>query len=165
MSVGFGFSAGDFIAAINLVSTVVNALRETGDSSGEYRELMGQLYTLETALLRVKRLDLDESQQAEIIALRQAAAQCQRTIDDFWKRIEKYQPFLRTGGSASRMKDGWMKIKWALCKKEDVVRFKADLMAHTQSIELMLTTVLTYGSSLFNCLSAEYMADSTQGKS
>ena len=34
-----------------------------------------------------------------------------------------------------------MKIKWALCKKEDVVRFKTDLMAHTESIELLLTTV------------------------
>jgi len=34
---------------------------------------------LETALLQVKRLDLDESQHAEVIALRQAVAQCQRT--------------------------------------------------------------------------------------
>ena len=70
MSIGFGFSAGDFIAAINLVSTVIDALRESGDSTSEYCELTGQLYTLEAALLRVKRLDLDDSQHAEIIALR-----------------------------------------------------------------------------------------------
>jgi hypothetical protein len=140
MSIGFGFSAGDFIAAINLVSTVIDALRESGDSSSEYRELIGQLYTLETGLLRVKQLDLDDSQHAEIIALRQAAAQCQRTIDDFWKTIQKYQPSLRAGGSGSRAKDGWMKIKWALCK-EDLVKFKADLVGHTQSIELLLATV------------------------
>jgi hypothetical protein len=144
MSVGFGFSAGDFIAAIELVATVIDALRDSGDSSSEYRELVRQLYTLETALLQVKRLDIDESQRAEVIALRQAAAQCQRTIDDFWKKIQKYQPCLRAGGSTSKLRDEWVKVKWALCKKDDVTRFKADLMGHTQSVELLLTTVQMY---------------------
>jgi hypothetical protein len=104
---------------------------------------------LETALLQVKRLDLDESQHAEVVALRQAAAQCQRTIDDFWKNIQKYQPCLRAGGPTSRLKDGWMKVKWALCKKDDVARFKADLIGHTQSIDLLLTTLQMYYFCLF----------------
>jgi hypothetical protein len=141
MSVGFGFSAGDFIAALDLVTTIVSALRESGGSSAEYQALVSQLYTLETALLRVKRLELDESQYAEVIALRQAAAQCQTTIDAFWKKIQKYQPSLREGGSGSRVKDSWRKVKWAVCKKEDVLKFKTDLMGHTESIELLLTTV------------------------
>lgn len=141
MSVGFGFSAGDFIAALELVTTVVNALRESGDSSVEYRELISQLYTLETALLGVKRVELDDAQHAERVALQQAASQCQRTIDAFWEKIKRYQPALRAGGSGSRVKDGWMRIKWALCRKEDLVRFKADLMGHTESIEMLLTTV------------------------
>jgi hypothetical protein len=141
MSVGFGFSIGDFISALELVATVVDALRESGDSSTEYRALISQLYTLETALLRVKRLELDESQYAEVVALRQAAGQCQRTIDAFWERIKKYQPSLRSGGSGSRVRDGWRKIEWALCRKDDVVRFRSDLIAHTESIELLLTTV------------------------
>jgi hypothetical protein len=143
MSVGFGFSTGDFIAAIELVGIVIDALRESGDASTEYRELLRQLYSLETALLQVKRLELDESQHAEVIALRQAASQCQRTIDDFWQTIQKYQPCLRTGGSSSRLKDGWMKVRWTLCKKDDVTRFKTNLMAHTQSIELLLMTLHT----------------------
>jgi hypothetical protein len=141
MSVGFRFSAGDFISALELVVTVVDALRDSGDSSTEHRALTSQLHTLETALLRVKRLELDGSQHAEIIALREAAAQCQLTIDAFWENIKKYQPSLRTGGNGSRVRDGWMKIKWALCKKEDLVRFKVDLNAHTESIEMLLTTV------------------------
>ena len=141
MSVGFGFSAGDFISALELVATVVDALRESGDSSTEYRELISQLFTLETALLSVKRVELDDAQYAEVVALQQAAAQCQRTIDAFWEKIKKFQPSLRSGGSGSRVRDGWMKIKWALCRKEDLVRFKADLMGHTESIEMLLTTV------------------------
>ncbi|CZR53653.1 uncharacterized protein PAC_03533 [Phialocephala subalpina] len=141
MSVGFGFSAGDFIAALQLVSTVIDALRDSGDSSTEYRALISQLFTLETALLTVKRLEVDDEQHAEYIALRQAACQCQRTIDAFWEKIKKYQPSLRTGGSGSRVRDGWRKIQWALCKKDDLVKFKADLVGHTESIELLLTTL------------------------
>jgi hypothetical protein len=41
MSVGFGFSAGDFIAALQLVGTVIDALRDSEDSSAEYRSLIG----------------------------------------------------------------------------------------------------------------------------
>jgi hypothetical protein len=141
MPVGFGFSAGDFISALELVATVISALRNSGTSSAEYCDLISQLYALETALLRVKQLEPDDSQHVELVALRQAAAQCQQTIDSFWEKIKKYQPSLKIGGSGTLVKDGWMRVKWALCKKEDVVRFKADLMAHTESIEILLTTV------------------------
>ena len=141
MSVGFGFSVGDFIAALELVATVVDALRESGEASNRYRELVRQLYTLETVLLRVKRLELDESQHAEYVALQQAASQCQRTINDFWKKIQKYQVPLSSGGASSKLKESWMKIRWAVCRAEDVNTFKADLVGHTESIQLLLTTI------------------------
>jgi len=150
MSVGFGFSAGDFIAAIELVGTVIDALRSSGSARSEYRELVSQLLSLESALIQVQRLDFDEAQYAEVIALRQAAAQCQRTLDSFWKSASKYQPALGNSGGAGglegvkigqKVKDGWMKMKWALCKKEDVGKLKADLMGHTQSIQMLLATV------------------------
>lgn len=141
MSVGFGFSAGDFIAAIELVSTVVGALRESGDSSTEYQALISQLYTLETALLRVKQLRFDDIHRPEAVALEQAASQCQRTIDAFLQKISKYQPSLRAGGSGNTIKDVWRKVKWAVCKKEDLVKLKADLMAHTESIDMLLMVV------------------------
>jgi hypothetical protein len=34
-----------------------------------------------------------------------------------------------------------MKIKWDLCKEEDVEKFKADLRGHTASIELLLLAI------------------------
>lgn len=137
----FGFSAGDFISALSLVNTVITSLRSAGGSSAEYQSLISQLYTLESALLRVKHLELDDSQHAEVIALRQAAAQCQRTIDAFEEQIKKYQPSLRAEGSGNNVRDCWRKVKWVLCKKDDLAKFKADLMGHTESIELLLMTV------------------------
>ena len=142
MAVGFGFSAGDFIVALGLVNTVINALEDSGNVNAEYRELLSELRSLETALIGVKHLELDESQYAEHIALRQAAAQCQRTIDEFWTKIKAYQPHLRWGTDSNRgLRERLVKIRWAVCKKDDIAKFKADLMMHTQSIQLLLTAL------------------------
>ncbi len=83
MSVRFGFSAGDFISALELVTTVIDALYESSLTSTEYHELVSQLNSLENALWKVNQIELDESQEAEGIALRQVAVQCQHTIDGF----------------------------------------------------------------------------------
>lgn len=141
MAAALGLVGGDFTAAVDLVTTVVNALGENSEASEEYCELLRQLYSLRIALLRVKRLHVGDSQHRELVGLRQAAAQCQQTIDGFWQKIQKYQPHLQSNGSGSGLKDEWMKIKWAICRKEDVAKFKAALIGHTDSIQILLATV------------------------
>lgn len=138
MSVGFGFSVGDFIAGLELVATVIDALRESGESDRRYRELINELYSLQTALLQVKKLELHESMNAEKIALHSVASQCQRTIDDFWQRVQKYHPSLGKSGPRS-LKDQWMKIRWAVLEEDDVEKFRADLRGHTGTINLLLS--------------------------
>lgn len=142
MSVGFGFSVGDFISAINLVQTVIDALSASSKSSSELQELFRQLYSLETALREIKRLELNESLHAEVLALKQSAAQCQLTISDFLSKTETYQPHLLCpNGVSGSLRGRWKKVKWAMCKRKDVVQFKTDLLAHTESIQLLLATV------------------------
>lgn len=141
MSVGFGFSVGDFLAALKLVGTVIDALRESSNSGSAYRELLSELYALEMALLRVKRIDFGPLQHVDELALRQAVAQCQRTIDSFWKKVQKYQPRLQNGGANSKVKDGWARIKWAVCRKEDMQNFRTEIAAHTGSIQVLLLSV------------------------
>lgn len=142
MSVGFGFSVGDFISAINLVQTVIDALSASSKSSSELQELFRQLYSLETALREVKQLEVNDSLHAEVLALKQSAAQCQLTISDFLSKTESYQPYLLcSNGVSGSLRGRWKKVKWALCKKKDVVQFKTDLLAHTESIQLLLGTI------------------------
>ncbi|KAL8710577.1 MAG: hypothetical protein Q9220_004801 [cf. Caloplaca sp. 1 TL-2023] len=140
MSVGFGFSVGDFIDAIQLVGTVIDALSASSKSSAELRELLRQLHTLETALREVENLAIDESLYAESLALKQSAAQCQLTISNFLTNTRSYQPYL-TCDSGVTVRSKWKKVKWALCKKKDIVQFKSDLNAHTESIHLLLATL------------------------
>ncbi|KAK3896490.1 hypothetical protein C8A05DRAFT_48455 [Staphylotrichum tortipilum] len=142
MSVGFGFSAGDFITGLELVATIIDVLRESGNSSQRYQELIRELDSLQAALLRVNEVELDESQNDDKIALYSVASQCQRTITDFWEETQEYHSSLRKSGSSITPKDHWRKLKWAVLKKDDVEKFKAGLRGHTGSINLFLSACL-----------------------
>lgn len=143
MIVPYGFSVGDFTAALELIGTVIDALHAAGDSSRRYRGLIRELYSLETALREVKRIELHEFQSAEKIALQFAASQCQLTIDEFWMRIVKYQPYLgNPNGRASRAKEAWMKVRWAVFKQEEMDSFRTELRSHTGSIQLLIQASL-----------------------
>jgi hypothetical protein len=138
MAVGFGFSVGDFLAILNLVATIIDALRSASHSTSTFRGLLSELLTLEKTLIQVKSIDLDDSQRFEKVALYQAASQCQRSIDAFYGRIQKYQPHFSQAGATFSVKDGWMKIKWAMCEKKEVDGFRAEIQAHTSSIQVLL---------------------------
>jgi hypothetical protein len=133
-----------------ILSNFIDAPRDSGAASAEYREHLRVLYSLETALIQVKRLEVDELQHVELIALRQAAAQCKRMIDNFWSKVKKYQPHLGVDSAYSnfRMKTAWVKIKWALCGRGDLVRLKADLIGNTESIQVLLAVIQMYGVML-----------------
>lgn len=137
----FGVSVSDFIAGINLIRELIKALEDSAGSSSEYRELVKELYRLERALIEVKQLNLDGSRSNQEIALRQAAAQCQETIDGFLQTIRKYEPALSNNGMKSSLQSGLRKIQWALCKKDDVDRFRAKVSGHTAAISILLMTV------------------------
>lgn len=140
MPAGFGFSVGDFLVVPRLVGNVVDALRESSDASSTFRGLINELYALESALLRVKRLDSDVS-HVETVELQQAASRCQETIGAFYKKIQKYQPHLQQGGTGSELGGAWAKIMWTTCKKDDIDNFRAEIRGHTNSIEIVLLTI------------------------
>ncbi|ETS76323.1 hypothetical protein PFICI_11710 [Pestalotiopsis fici W106-1] len=140
MTVPFGFSVGDFVAAIELVGTVIDAVQASGQTSQRFRDLIRLLFSLETALIQVKDIQLHESMYAEHTALARTALECQRTIDDFWATARNYQPHI-TRPSTLKARETWMKIKWALCKQNDIDRLKIDLLGHTQALNIIMSAV------------------------
>jgi len=141
MAVPFGFSFGDFVAGISLIKDLVEALRDSGGSGEEFREVLSELETLQTALGAVQSLEVVDSLTSERIALYYAASLCQQTILDFRGKISKYNTALRIGGSGSRFKDSCRKVQWAICQKDDVDDFRTRVKAHTASISIMLVTL------------------------
>lgn len=141
MAAAFGFSVGDVLAVVNLVSTVIDSLRSASGSGSQYRDLVSELQTLKDSLIHVKHVALNETQDVGQNALLAAVAQCQQTVDEFVKKIEPYQPYLATGGSGNKAKDAWMKIKWATCKREDIETFRQKLRDRRGVIEVLLTSL------------------------
>ena len=137
----FGWSVGDIIAAIELVVTLAQALEEGANSSSQYCEVIRELYALEKALVDVKSLKLEGEQYHRQVAFFGATLQCRQTIDDFMRKIEKYQPALRKGGSGSWAMDALRKIQWSLCSQKDVDIFRASLNAHSSAIGIMLQAI------------------------
>ena len=137
----FGFSFGDFVDGIELIRQLINAVKDGAGSSREYQDLVHELYSLERALLEVKQAQITDELRPQRIAVEQAALQCQETISQFLLKISKYQLSFRVGGSGSTWRDGLRKIQWALYRKEDVQRFRAQIQGHTSSIMTLLMTM------------------------
>jgi Fungal N-terminal domain of STAND proteins len=138
MASAFGFSVGDFVNAITLVTEVIGALKDSAGSSAQFVELMKELYGLEIALLYVKATAVQPDQEPQLAAIKQSAAQCQATIDHFLQKNKKFQRTLRSGGSKNPSRDVLHKIEWALFKAEEINEFRAKLRGHTSSINMLL---------------------------
>jgi hypothetical protein len=144
MAAGFGFSVGDFITAIKLLWSIVDAVKECGESTAEYRGLVEDLWHLETAFTQVTRLEFDESLASEREALKKAAEHVETIIRRFNDKTKKFKEPLSIGGSDSKVRNSWKKVQWALFKKEDVAKFREQLRCCTGTLNLLITTAQMY---------------------
>lgn len=147
MTVPFGFSIGDFVAGIGLVQDVIGALQASSTSTARYQGLISELFTLERALLEVKKLGLDDKQtprlerldiEALYAALQLAAIQCQDTINRLLNKVKKYEGHLSENGSGSKWKDALRKVQWALLTDKDLEEYRAEIRGHSTSITMLL---------------------------
>lgn len=139
MVVPFGFSISDFVGGIQVIITCIEAVHEAKGASAHYQALAAELQSLQSGLEAIDGLQLEWTAQKQHTAIAEAVLRCQRCIEAFVKRIAKYQPWLQPGLR------GWnanvRKMQWAMCKKEDVLKFKTDLERHSSSINMLLATL------------------------
>jgi hypothetical protein len=142
MPITFG-SVGDILSVCLIVKDLVAALDDSRGSSAEYREAIRELWGLDRALLEVDLLSRTCESTIEMNALfsaaKKAAADCRTCVASFSKKIKKYGPSLEEGGSRNLLKDTAMKIKW-VTKKDDLTKFRAEVNAHSSSINMLLAT-------------------------
>ncbi|KAI4259184.1 MAG: hypothetical protein LQ352_000858 [Teloschistes flavicans] len=138
MSAGFGFSVGDIVAGLKLIKQSIEALQDTKGSSADFEALGHEIASLKAGLEAVEDLKLDQTfgpESKHCLAIGQAIARCWQCVETFLSTIAKYQPWLRSKAPAClNWKANLKKIQWALCKKDDVNRFRAQLERHTSSI-------------------------------
>ena len=144
MPVPFGFSVGDCISVCILIKDAIRALDSTRGSSAEYQEIVRELWTLDRALLEVVSLAQSFETTAELNALshtaRRTAEQCKTCIEGFLGGLKGHERALREGGSGSKIKDIKGKLGWALCGRENLARFRAEINGHSSAINMLLIT-------------------------
>ncbi|KAL8824504.1 MAG: hypothetical protein Q9191_005010, partial [Dirinaria sp. TL-2023a] len=145
MSVGFGFSVSDIVIGLKLIKQSIEALQDTKGSSADFRALTHEIDSLRDGLEAVEDLKLDQQfgpKSKQAVAIRQAVSRCRQCIETFLSTIAKYQPCFRTKIPArATWKANLKKIQWALCKQDDVNRFRAQLERHSSSISMLLVTL------------------------
>ncbi|KAG8527010.1 uncharacterized protein KY384_008439 [Bacidia gigantensis] len=137
MAVGFGFSVTDICMGLKIIKDSVNALDDEKGAANDLRALVTELDNLREGLSAVRDLLADESlPHAQHVALERAGNSCQKAIEEFLVSIAKYQPLLDTATKGIAQK--FRKIRWGLCRKEDVANFRSQIERHASSISMLL---------------------------
>jgi hypothetical protein len=147
MPVTFG-SVGDIIAVCILVKDCVDALSETKGAAASYQAVIRELFILEKALLEFDVLSRTNVSTAEVVALFNSASTtvegCKKSLEAFKLKTKRYEPHL--GATTARtttqkiFSDSAMKVLWQISMKDDIARFRAEVIAYSLSINQLLAT-------------------------
>jgi hypothetical protein len=133
-------SFGDIVAAAQIAHSIYNALKDSTGSSSDYKSLIEELRSFETALHFVDRVlkatPVSDSVRQDIEA---ESTRCREMLQKFWDCIQRYEVIIH-GGRRS-LSAIWRKITWAIIKPEEVASFRRKLSQHKLNIEVFLITL------------------------
>ncbi|KAE8445827.1 hypothetical protein EG329_012750 [Mollisiaceae sp. DMI_Dod_QoI] len=143
MSITFG-SVGDIISISLIVKDLIKSLDDSRGSISEYREVIRDLWELDTLLLQVELVWRSYEQTAELNALcitaKSIVQSCRECVEKFKESIKKYDSSLGSRSRRNVIMGVSMKIRWQVCHKDDLDKFRATINAHCASLNLLLTT-------------------------
>lgn len=140
----FGWSAGDVVAAINLVSRIIKSVGNMGGAREHFQELETELLSLSRALHDISVLASEPGQIPEIVALKFVACLCEDTLKRFYEKIKPFDATLSVGADngTRRVKVVPKMVRWELLVKKDIPELRSYLVAHVGSLSLRLNTAL-----------------------
>ena len=136
MSVGFGFSFGDFVTGISLIIDLVQALDDAKGARAEIRMLQTELNVLQSALEAIKQCNLQKTDPYFDTAMK-AVADSLEAIGKFRNKVTKYIDL----DEAQSVRRTWRKVKWALVRREDVDELRARLGPQVTALNLLLSAI------------------------
>ena len=136
---GFGFSMSDLFAALKIIKDSCEAVDDKKGAAADYASLTSEIGGLWDGLEAVEEIVSDSDlSEKQIAAIRRTVDASYDSVESFLESISDYQPHLGTNSSSFR--SNYRKIKWALCKKDDVTKFRAQLGRHISAINMLLIT-------------------------
>ncbi|KAF6230035.1 hypothetical protein HO133_004373 [Letharia lupina] len=129
----------DLFAALKIVKDSFEAVNEKKGAAADYANLVSEIDSLWDGLEAVEDIQSDpDLSEKQIAAIKRAVDACYDCVESFLESVSDYQPHL--GSNSSGFASNYRKIKWALCKKDDVAKFRGRLGRHISSINMLLIT-------------------------
>jgi hypothetical protein len=161
MPITFG-SVGDIIAVCVLVKDCVEALSDANGSASQYQAVIRELYILEKALLEVGVLSRTHATTPELTALFTSAdttiEQCRKSLAHFKAKIQPYENHLGTTSTNSNVQKAFngsaKKLLWQIKMKDEVARFRAEVVAYSVSIDQILAAATMYDRCIMQHMSS-----------
>jgi hypothetical protein len=136
----FGWSAGDVVAAVNLVNKIIKSVSSSGGAREHFQELESELCGLLRALNEISDLTSLPGQAPEIVALKYAACLCEETLKRFYEKIKPFDATLGASSQTPKLRAAPRMARWELLVKKDIPEFRSYLVAHVGSLTLRLST-------------------------
>ena len=141
MAVPFGFSVGDFLAAIELTIRTSKAIRQRDEAAAEYHRIWEDLQLLGQFLEILKDWQPTGANASHINAIRGMALSCLVPLRDFSEKLKKsYNSALKDGSSKNAFQRSGKQIQWALLAAEEVTKFRVVITSKVASISMLLNT-------------------------
>ena len=152
MVVPFGFSFGDFVDGLQLLNTVVAALRETGGASSEFEYTVIELENIDSILCRVQGFQATDSTSDLFNKLHFLGHTCNVPLRNFLAKLEKLEPELGTTHNCTASsstspkfqkygKQPLRRVQWAVQFKNHVSDLKAAISPQLALIEILLQMI------------------------
>jgi hypothetical protein len=140
----FGWSAGDIVAAANLVNRIIRSVGNVGGAQEHFQELETELLSLSRALHEIYVLTSEPEQIPEIVALKFVACLCEDTLKRFYEKIKPFDATLSIGAESGIRKGKALPkmVRWELLVKKDIPELRSYLVAHVGSLTLRMNTAL-----------------------
>jgi hypothetical protein len=140
----FGWSAGDIVAAANLVNRIIKSVGNVGGAQEHFQELETELLSLSRALHEISVLTSEPGQIPEIVALKFVACLCEDALKRFYEKIKPFDATLSIGAESGIRKGKALPkmVRWELLVKKDIPELRSYLVAHIGSLTLRLNTAL-----------------------
>ena len=128
---------------------MIKALDSVHSAKAEYEAVICELWALDRALLEVVSLQetighgnsSTKEFNALFVTVGRAVQQCKGSIKSFLRTIKGYEGSLDCGGGNGSLWRGVRgKVSWALLRKGDLNKFRAEINAHSSAINMLLIT-------------------------
>lgn len=128
---------GDLFAALRIIKDSIEAVNDKRGAAADYANLVSEIGSLWDGLEAVEDIQSDpDLSEKQIAAIKRAVGACYDSVESFLASVSDYQPHL--GANSYSFASSYRKIKWALCKKDDVAKFRGQLGRHLSSINMLL---------------------------